>query len=68
MKNYLLGLKYRMMDLTEYKKSPYMINFDLTHLQDLINKCKQKNLKQEMCNYYNELFILKDKLKEEMNK
>lgn len=68
MKNYLEGVKFRIIDMKEYQKSNYMITFDMMHLQELIAKCKQKNLKQEMCNYYNELFILKDNLKKEKNK
>ncbi len=63
MRNFLEGVKFRLMDLEEYKKSTYRISFDMLTLQDMIAKCKHKNLKQEMCTYYNELFLLKERMK-----
>ena len=58
MKNFLIGVKFRLLNNT-YNKESYRINFDLLTLKEMIEKCKSKNLKQELRNYYNELYLLK---------
>ncbi len=59
MKNFLMGVKFRLIS-GEYERDSYRVSFDLMTLKEMIGRCKSKNLKQELCNYYNELFLLKE--------
>lgn len=59
MKNKLEGIKTRLY-ITGYTNKEQIKN-DMGILLEMISRCNNKNLKQEMCNVYNELFMKEGK-------